>query len=78
MASPLSLLQSGCLLSLLVCIDNLLPGPSGRDSDLKAWAIELPDKDGITPSESGCLQGVSTTPIVTLEVRTCTCGQNGL
>ncbi|XP_047966962.1 uncharacterized protein LOC125211277 isoform X2 [Salvia hispanica] len=42
----------------LVCIDNLLPSPSGRYSDLKAWAVELPDKGVITPSESGCI-GVS-------------------
>ncbi|XP_047972867.1 uncharacterized protein LOC125215486 [Salvia hispanica] len=55
-------LYSLSLAMFLVCIDNLLPGPS----DLRAWAIELPDKDVIklrdkdviTPSESGCI-GVS-------------------
>ncbi|XP_047972866.1 uncharacterized protein LOC125215485 [Salvia hispanica] len=51
-------LYSLSLAMFLVCIDNLLPSPSGRDSDLIAWAIELPDKDVITPSECGCI-GVS-------------------
>ncbi|XP_047972864.1 uncharacterized protein LOC125215484 [Salvia hispanica] len=55
-------LYSLSLAMFLVCIDNLLPSPS----DLRAWAVELPDKDVITPSdkdvitpsESGCI-GVS-------------------